>query len=395
MILENIIRFKTTKLFGTGMASIATIKKICDICYKYSESVTLVGESGVGKSDFFKQFADEHKVPIVDIRLPYFEPPDLLGLPEIIEDPSRHKDASGRIDRVSIYTRPDFFPLKEKCILFFDEWTLARSDLKHAFYQIVLDKQIHLRKFPKKTWIVGGTNPIGPNYVGMQSVNKALLDRWVILEFKPTKKEWLNWAYKNELDEEMLQVLEKDKSLIDSIDSSKDHDWFEKQPTRRSWAKFSILKQELGAATSKKDADLLMELAKGCIGSKSAARYMALRRELEMPVSGEDVVFNLTDELRKKLAQQREGKMYLLNQTCREVFDIFKQFDKKTKDNKKKEEFLRANTHLLSVFPKDLGVTLFRRVVSLNQDLYMRVLLEDKEFRKEAFASLGKTSGVK
>lgn len=66
------------------------------------------GDSGIGKSQTVKQFADENNLQFIDLRLGQMETGDLVGLP------AREGDRT-------IWLKPEWFPTEGEGVLFLDE----------------------------------------------------------------------------------------------------------------------------------------------------------------------------------------------------------------------------------------------------------------------------------
>ena len=55
-------------------------KSAIEHCIKLQRPLMMWGAPGIGKSDIVKQVADEQSREVIDIRLPLWEPTDILSL---------------------------------------------------------------------------------------------------------------------------------------------------------------------------------------------------------------------------------------------------------------------------------------------------------------------------
>lgn len=155
------------------------------------------GDAGIGKSEIVQQWVSLQKEVnpnffFLDLRLAYMEPPDLIGLPKLIEQEGR---------TLTSHILPDFWPFEENAegLILFEEPNRANTSMMNCMMQILTDRQVGKYKLPKGVMMAGCINPDG-NY-DVNTMDIALKDRFemfavgydfnIFLEFMKEQK----WHY--------------------------------------------------------------------------------------------------------------------------------------------------------------------------------------------------------
>jgi hypothetical protein len=91
----------------TAIASetITSAKELCKVHMLDNNPTFVEGPPGVGKSEMWRQIAEELKIGFMDLRLAQLDPVDLRGLPR------HHEDKHGWM---TTWSRPDFWPVAER-----------------------------------------------------------------------------------------------------------------------------------------------------------------------------------------------------------------------------------------------------------------------------------------
>lgn len=203
---------------------INSLKKIL----KYNTAkkpVLLLGEAGLGKSAFVHSYAKEIGYDIIDLRLSQYEPIDFTGLP--------YREESGK-EQIQRYARPELWP-STPFLLFLDELDTAHEQMQGPAMQLCLDKKVGSVKLHPDTIIFAAAN--GQRY-NRTEIDAALMRRFIVVDFKPTVKEWLDWAQENKINRYVFDFIKCRPEMLDtSIGnigvSGKQH------ITRASWVDFS------------------------------------------------------------------------------------------------------------------------------------------------------------
>ncbi len=172
---------------------------------KQHPAIFVIGQPGIGKSQSIKRIKDEleilseKEVVVTDVRLLLFNPIDLRGIP--IADYQ---------EKTAIWLKPHIFKLNPSDdiinVLFLDELTSAPSSIQAAAYQIALDKQLGEHKLPDNTFVIAAGNR-ADDYAVTYEMPSALKNRFMHFEIINDFEDWLNWAKKNYIHDELIRFL--------------------------------------------------------------------------------------------------------------------------------------------------------------------------------------------
>jgi hypothetical protein len=154
------------------------------------------GETGIGKSDIFKQISDMLSLPIIDRRLSQMQEGDLIGLPELV-------------DGVTRFAPPDWYmrACREPVVVFLDELNRAVPELQQCAFQIILDRELNGHKLHPETRVFSAVNE-GDDFQ-VNEMDPALLRRFFVADLEPTTEDWLAWARKTNIDEVITSFIKK------------------------------------------------------------------------------------------------------------------------------------------------------------------------------------------
>ena len=226
--------------------------------------IYLVGPMGVGKSLGMQQLADEvaaqtgKKVNLVDMRLLFYSPADLLGMPTISED-----------RQTSEWVMPKAFQFDPSPdvinILFLDELSSCPQGVQAAAYQIVQNRAVSSHKFPSNTYVLAAGNRMVDKSV-VYKMPKALANRMTHFEIFASVDDWCEWAIKNGIDHRIYGFVRFKNDILFSMEET---DAF---PTPRTWAMSS---QYLDLLDKEEDENDVFTFISGTIGSSSALMFKA------------------------------------------------------------------------------------------------------------------------
>jgi len=271
---------------------IAEMPKILEASEEAGDSVLMIGNHGIGKSDVVRRYALDKGYHCETLFLSLFEVSDLLGIPKNVE---KH----GKI--VQEFSEPDWFnnilEAAERgipSVLFTDEISRSAADVRANALQLVLEKRLHNHVLPtvngKKTLIVAADNPDNGMY-DVESLDPALINRFLPVEVGVNSETWLDWARKNEVNNIVREFISQNPSKLEFHPDNGET----VTATPRSWAMLSnyINNQE------NIDPHLLYTIMKGKIGSALALQFTEFMKTYTDNVSVEDIE-NLVNELKTK-----------------------------------------------------------------------------------------------
>jgi len=143
--------------------------------------VMIWGPPGVGKSQLVSDIAQQHSVPLVDIRLSQLEPTDLRGIPFRSE---------GLVEWAVPRMLPDADRHGSKGILFLDEITSATPAVSAAAYQLILDRCLGEYVVPEGWVIFAAGNRQGDRGV-TYSMPSPLANRFTHFNFDVNVDDWV------------------------------------------------------------------------------------------------------------------------------------------------------------------------------------------------------------
>ena len=221
--------------------------------------VFLWGPPGIGKSALVQQFADDVGMPCVSLLGSQLAPEDLIGVPQIINGVSR-------------FCPPSTIARTEPYVLFLDELNACSHEIQKAFYSLIHERRIGEYRLPAGSVVIGAGNRAQDNAI-VKPVSSALINRMIHVNIKVSHREWLEWAYQNDIHPLVVQY----------ILARPDHLWSKppkhEEPfsTPRSWHAFSDALKSYGDRSTD---DHFEALAFGLPNASHAAQFKAFIKQL-------------------------------------------------------------------------------------------------------------------
>ncbi len=225
--------------------------------------VMLWGAPGVGKSQMIQQVAENHQIPVIDIRLSQMEPSDLRGIPFKV---GNHVE----------WAIPSMLPSAEvhgsHGILFLDEITSAAPSVSAAAYQLILDRRLGDYQVPNGWAIFAAGNRQGDRGV-TYTMPAPLANRFSHYEVDINLDDWVEWAYNHGISDKVVGFLRFRPELLFDFDPAHNPVAF---PSPRSW--------EFAHRALKKFTDtpnLLQGSLQACIGPAAGIELKAFIDSLD------------------------------------------------------------------------------------------------------------------
>ena len=223
-------------------------------------SIMLRAKHGVGKSSVVRQATEEMGIGFFDVRLSQCEVGDIKGLPYLDQE-----------TKTTVFAKPYWWPRdpESKGILFFDELNRASKDVLQAVFEICLDKRLDGEPLPKGWRVVTAVN--GEDEYDVVELDPALLDRWFVVDFDPSHKEWIAWASKTGVSEEVIEFVRENKNVLDppigNLEAGRVY------PSRRSWVACDTTLKRLNLLGENVDPGMLVQITKGWVGRDVAIMF--------------------------------------------------------------------------------------------------------------------------
>lgn len=159
------------------------------------ESILLLSPPGVGKSDIVHEAAMEEGLEVRSLLGTQIAPEDVSGIPKIVNERSVFCPP-----RVLLPESPQPF------CLFLDEFPAAAQDVQKALYALLLERRLGEHRLPQGTWVVAAGNRQQDRAL-VRSLSSALLNRTFVMQVRVDFKEWLVWAQRNNIREEIISYI--------------------------------------------------------------------------------------------------------------------------------------------------------------------------------------------
>ena len=234
---------------------------IKEIITKTDLTPCVVGHRGVGKSAGIIQACRESDRKYVSLRLGQMEVGDLVGIPF-------------REGTVMHWSRPSWWPGDEDppTVVHCDELNRAQQeDTLQAIFQFVeppaegLQRSLHTHHLSKRHKVIVSINPPDGTYQ-VATLDRALIDRMVMLFVETDYSCWARYAVERELSGDVRQFLAGNSGMLARQGAPMD---LQVEPTERGWEMVSTLR-----SSCRFPGDLEMEVYAGIIGREAAITFM-------------------------------------------------------------------------------------------------------------------------
>jgi len=342
--------------------NIAQMKQVlAEILTKTNLTPCVVGHRGVGKSAGIVQVCREIGRDYVALRLGQMEVGDLVGIP--------YRDGE-----VMHWSRPSWWPADEaaETIVHCDELNRAQQeDTLQAIFQFVeppvddQQRRLHTHTLHPKHKVVVSINPPDGSYQ-VATLDRALLDRMVMIYVETDYQCWARYAREQQFDEGVQQFLSAYPNLLAKPGAPLD---MQVEPTERAWEMVSTLRR-----SCRFPADLEMEIYAGIVGQEAAVSFLRWANEKkERPVTARQVLDQWLDVCERVSAQRDDLQAVTLN-------DVVTTLDMEPALSPEQEQNLVA---YIGSLPRDLRFGLVKALVKnpviadvLCKDAYDAVILD-------------------
>jgi hypothetical protein len=221
--------------------------------------VFIWGPPGIGKSALVQQFAVQVGLSCVSLLGSQLAPEDIIGVPQIEQGVSR-------------FCPPKMIAREEPYCLFLDELNACSHEVQKAFYSLIHERRIGEYLLPKGSIVIGAGNRSQDSAI-VKPMSSALLNRMVHVHLKVSHREWLEWAYQNDIHH----------LVVEYIQTRPDHLWSQppkhEEPfsTPRSWHMLSDALHAYGETISE---EWLETLAYGCLSPHHAGQFKAFIKQV-------------------------------------------------------------------------------------------------------------------
>jgi hypothetical protein len=253
----------------------------------------VVGHRGVGKTAGIIQVCREAGWRYVSLRLGQMEVGDLVGIPF-------------REDGVMHWSRPSWWPEDNDppTVVHCDELNRAQQeDTLQAIFQFVEPpvegepRALHTHQLAPRHKVVVTINPPDGTYQ-VATLDRALVDRMVMLNVESDHSCWSGYAAERGLDDGVRQFLAGNTGLLARQGTPMD---MPVEPTERAWEMVSILRKNC-----RFPGELEMEVISGIVGREAAIMFMRWLSDHSLrPLTAAEIL-NSWPEVEERAAGQRD-----------------------------------------------------------------------------------------
>lgn len=329
-------------------------------------SILLQAMHGIGKSSVVKQTAEKMGIGFCDVRLSQCEVGDIKGLPNLNHE-----------TRTTEFYKPWWWPrdMNSKGFLFFDELNRAQVDVQQAIFEVCLDRRLDGDFLPPGWRVVSAINATDDYQVS--DMDPALFDRWYVINFRPTVKEWITWGRENSVHDSVLEFINQDGKRLDppigNMEPGKIY------PSRRSWHRFS---DSMGGFNlwERSDERKITQLAEGFVGVELANSFATWFISQYGIIRPADVLENFDKYEEKLLA------------LCSEIDNIAafaESFSNEIKSRKELAPVEKVNfKKFMKAVPKEIASRVWRSVINT---MHIKVFMMESQKTDREFVEYMKS----
>jgi len=210
------------------------------------------GPPGIGKSTIGRDIAEELKAELFILDAPLLQPIDYVAA--VPDHTSK---------RIALYPS-GFLPEKGPAVVLVEDLPHAKGYQQVPLMQMVLDRRIGPLKFGNDVYfIITGNRE--EDLAGVNPLPSPLLNRLVHVDMQPDLEEWIVWAKKNELADEIIGFLQAFPGEFLKLPQEGQRAW----PTPRTWHILS------DCIKGKSNESTVRNIAIGTIGPTTTGMFMA------------------------------------------------------------------------------------------------------------------------
>ncbi len=222
-----------------------------DRLIKSGRALFVWGPPAIGKSSLVHQLGARMGLPVLDFRLLYRQPVDLLGLPSI---------ENGRTH----FNPPADFPMDGEGIFFLDELGQSERSTIQVASQIALERRCGDARLGDGWRVIAASNR-QEDRAGVGRLPSNLLSRFIHLDVDVSVEDWMGWAVENRMKVPVRGYLNMRPKRLHFFDPTVNARSF---PAPRSWHAVSDV-------LDLTPPELRLEVFSGIVGPGDAAEFLA------------------------------------------------------------------------------------------------------------------------
>ena len=278
------------------------------------QAIMAVGVHGVGKSEMLKNYYESKGYKVIMLFLGQMaDSGDLIGLPDRSTVTFKYNGIE-TTQKITEFCPPKWFPRneEEKLVLFLDEFNRGKPEVYQCVMDMVLNKQINGLKLPQHTKIIAAINPLS-DQMGYQvnELDPALLDRFNVYGFKPSRKEWIYWAINAKVHKLVIAFIIKHGAVF--LDPPANGKMGVVYPSRRSWKRISDFLKNNPDVLQEEEFVFLRDWIVGVIGESASSAFYAFLKEQKKGINPGTILTAWNDQLEEKIKTISNQDLLMLN----------------------------------------------------------------------------------
>jgi len=316
------------------------------------------GDAGLGKSQICQKFVDLMRTTgfpeagidadpdfgFLDLRIAYYEAPDLIGFPETVSDDRGVKRTT--------HCLPDFWPTKGQGIILLEEPNRGTTGVMNCLMQLLTDRKINKYELPQG-WIVASCiNPDTAEY-DVNAMDAALRNRFEEYEVEYDAISFIDYIESAGWHDTVQMFIKSGVWVYKDTKSIGDNG---KYISPRTWSKVNAAeKAGVGA-----DRRLHRETMTSILGRDIGNEYHKFCYD-EAPVTAKDLIADKKKAL-KRLEKQSDPNSYKGDMIAVTVESIA-QYYSCTIDDDKDKGLVGENTmaEVAKIIPSDQAINLIKQ----------------------------------
>lgn len=274
-------------------------------------AVLIRGDHGIGKSQIARSVAADLKLEFIDVRASTMQEGDVVGYPDL----DRIKETG-----VASFALPSWYvrACREPVVLMLDELNRGLPGVQNGFFQVILDRELGNGPDGRPIALHPGTRVIAAVNVGSEytvtEMDPALLDRFWVVDFTPSVKDWTDWATKKGVDPGVVAFISQHPDYLRTPSGKVEPG--KVVPTQRSWERLDASLKAAGCApmdVAGKGDPMIFPIAAGFVGIDVAVALSKFVENMQAAITAEDVLDRWKDVAARVKALSNEGRLDLVN----------------------------------------------------------------------------------
>lgn len=296
-----------------GQLDVKECAKIIDLT-PHNQAIMLVGIHGIGKSEFIKKHFEDKGYAVIMLFLGQMaDAGDLIGLPDRSTVTFKYGDKEVQ-QKITEFCPPKWWPCSEKTklVIFLDEFNRGKQEVYQCIMDMTLNRQLNGLKLPDHTRIIAAINPLDDKY-GYQvtEIDPALLDRFNVYGFSPTRNDWIHWAIDNKVHKLVIGFIAKNGAI--HLDPPSNGKMGVVYPSRRSWVRVSNVIKNNPSLLNEEDFVTLRNVVIGIVGEFSAAAFYTFIKEQKKGIHPGRIVTAWDEKVEQMVRELNNQELLMLN----------------------------------------------------------------------------------